>query len=167
MKPFRFLNPYALAPLIIGIAIAGYFSRAYWLPQTGPRDEANSAVPTDESSVTATKIIVGDQAQKNLKLTAKQVMGEPFWKSMTVPGMVVDRPGVSDREIVAPAIGTISHIAHLPGDTVRRGDLLFTLKLASESFQQTQTELFNASQNIELATARRKRMAAKESLQPN
>ena len=72
----------------------------------------------------------------------------------------MDRPGVSDREVVAPAVGTISQLFHVPGDTVRPGDKLFTLKLASESLQQTQTELFKTSQDIQLAEARRNRLAA-------
>jgi len=43
---------------------------------------------------------------------------------------------------------------------VRPGDKLFTLKLASESLQQTQTELFKTSKNIKLAEARRERLIA-------
>jgi hypothetical protein len=43
---------------------------------------------------------------------------------------------------------------------VRPGDKLFTLKLASESLQQTQSELFKTSKNIMLAEARRERLIA-------
>jgi membrane fusion protein, heavy metal efflux system len=74
--------------------------------------------------------------------------------------MVVDRPGFSDREVIAPAVGSISELFHVPGDTVRPGDKLFTLKLASESLHETQSELFKTSKNIKLAEARRNRLAA-------
>jgi biotin carboxyl carrier protein len=74
--------------------------------------------------------------------------------------MVVDRPGYSDREVVAPAVGTVIQLFRVPGDMVRPGDKLFTLKLASESLQQTQTELFKTSQNIKLAEARRQRLVS-------
>jgi biotin carboxyl carrier protein len=103
---------------------------------------------------------VGDQAQKNLGLTAKPLQTDFFWKTIAIQGMVVDRPGFSDREVVAPAVGTVSQLFHVPGDMVRPGDKLFTLKLASESLQQTQSELFKTSKNIMLAEARRERLIA-------
>ena len=106
-----------------------------------------------------TKIIVGDQAQKNLGLTAKPLQSTTFWKTITVPGMIVDRPGVSDREVVAPAAGTVSQLFHVPGDTVSPGDKLFTLKLASESLQLTQSELYKTTKSIQLAQTHRDRLA--------
>jgi biotin carboxyl carrier protein len=79
---------------------------------------------------------------------------------ITIQGMIVDRPGFSDREIVAPVTGIVTRLFHVPGDMVRPDDKLFTLKLASESLQMTQTELFKTSQDITLAQARRERLIA-------
>ncbi len=107
----------------------------------------------------ADKIIVSDQAQRNLTLTAKPLRAEVYWKSITVPGMIVDRPGLSDREIVAPVVGTISRLFHVPGDTVRPGDKLFILRLASESIHQTQADLFKTSQELKVAEAKKERLA--------
>jgi multidrug efflux pump subunit AcrA (membrane-fusion protein) len=141
------------------LALSGglWWSYQHWRP-SAPAVTMPSAPPAEEAAPPSDTIIVGDQAQKNLGLTAKRLQTEVFWKTITVQGMIVDRPGMSDREIVAPAIGTISQIFHVPGDMVRPGDVLFTLKLASESLQQTQTELFKTSQDIKLAEARRKRL---------
>jgi cobalt-zinc-cadmium efflux system membrane fusion protein len=125
-----------------------------------PGETEQTALPSDEESTPSDKIVVGDQAQKNLGLTAKPLQAEVFWKTITIQGMIVDRPGFSDREVVAPAIGSVSQIYHVPGDLVRPGDKLFTLKLASEALQQTQTELYKTSKNIMLAEARRERLAA-------
>ncbi|QDV78387.1 efflux RND transporter periplasmic adaptor subunit [Botrimarina mediterranea] len=115
---------------------------------------ANAAGATPTS-----KVIVSDRAQANLGLTANTLQTGLFWRTVTVPGMIVDRPGMSDREVVAPATGTISDLFHIPGDLVQPGDKLFTLKLASESLQQAQIELFKANENIKLAQARRDRLA--------
>jgi cobalt-zinc-cadmium efflux system membrane fusion protein len=125
-----------------------------------PGETEQIALPSDEESAPSDKIVVGDQAQKNLGLTAKPLQAEVFWKTITIQGMIVDRPGFSDREVVAPAIGSVSQIYHVPGDLVRPGDKLFTLKLASEALQQTQTELYKTSKNIMLAEARRERLVA-------
>ena len=143
------------------LALAGgvWWSYQHW--RSSPPAVTRPAVqPSAEAGTPSDKIIVGDQAQKNLGLTAKRLPAGIFWKTITIQGMVVDRPGFSDREVVAPAIGTVSQLFHVPGDLVRPGDKLFTLKLASESLQQTQAELFKTSQNIKLAEARRERLVA-------
>lgn len=141
---------------LIGVSAAGYLTREMWLPSATPIADDKSHSTADAAP--SDKLIVGDHAQKNLNIVAKPLKTETYWKTITVQGMVVDRPGVSDREIVAPAIGTIAQILHVPGDTVRAGDVLFTLKLASEALHQTQTELFKTNQNIELAKARLQRL---------
>ena len=156
----RFAKPLAFAALAAGVCAAAYLSREMWLPGPRPVVTGASVMPPDEANTPSDKIIVGDQAQKNLGLTAKPLQTDVFWKTITIQGMVVDRPGFSDREVVAPAVGSVSELFHVPGDMVRPGDKLFTLKLASESLQQTQTELFKTSKNIMLAEARRERLVA-------
>lgn len=159
MKLSRYAKPLSVIAVVAALIAIGYELRNVWLPHP---DAANTEQPlaakTDENTL-ATKIIVGDQAQKNLGLTAKPLQSSTFWKTISVPGMIVDRPGVSDREVVAPAVGTISQLFHVPGDTVSPGDKLFTLKLASESLQSTQTELYKTTKNIQLAKSRRDRLA--------
>jgi biotin carboxyl carrier protein len=157
---FRWLrNPILIAVALIVLAAVGYWTRDRWLPQQVSDPIPTRAAPRAKNDP-AGKIIVGDQAQKNLGLTAKQLPATIFWKTTTVPGMIVDRPGVSDREIAAPATGTISHLWRVPGDTVYPGDVLFTIKLASETLHQTQADLFKTSENIKLAQSRRERLVS-------
>ncbi len=160
LHSIRFEKPLAVLALVVGTALAGYLTRGWWLPRSQPALTEQSATPPDAANTPSDKIIVGDQAQKNLGLTAKPLQAGVFWKTITIQGMVVDRPGFSDREVVAPAVGSVSELFQVPGDMVRPGDKLFTLKLASESLQQTQTELFKTSKNIMLAEARRERLVA-------
>ncbi len=153
------------APVIavVTVAMAGaiYLSAHAWLPgrPSGGESKSPKDAPVPASAVELeNKVIVGEQAQKNLRLTAKPLTTETFWKTITVPGIVVDRPGISDREVVAPAIGAVLQIHHIPGDRVRPGDVLFTLRLASESLHQSQADLFKTSQDITLAEARLARL---------
>lgn len=142
-----------------GLVAGGWF---FWVAGRGQQGEAKDEMdaPLAEVDAHAHKVVVSDQAQGNLRLTAKALKAGVFWKTITVQGMVVDRPGVSDREIAAPAVGIVSQILHVPGDVVGPGDVLFTLKLASESLNQTQADLFKTSQEIKLAVTRRKRLEA-------
>ena len=158
----RRLRPFILSSCALLAILAGgwwgYARRSANLRGDAPT--IDTPVTPEEANSPSATMIVGDQAQKNLGLTAKPLKSETFWKTIAVQGMVVDRPSISDQEIVAPAIGTVSQIVHVAGDTVRPGDVLFTLKLASDSLHQAQTELFTTQKNIELATARQKRLAA-------
>lgn len=160
MKRANVMKSLLLVVLLVGLTMAGYLSRDLW-PSRGPN---NAPVePTEKSdaiAAPATKIIVGDQAQKNLGLTASPLRSESFWKSISLPGMVVDKPGISDRQIVAPATGIVTHIFRVPGEMVRSGDMLFTLRLSSDSLHQAQSELFKTSQEIKLAQARLDRLVA-------
>ena len=139
--------------LILIVAGTCFLARDYWIASISPASEVeidiaagsqNSATPSEQVTLTA-------QAQKNLGLTSKPLKADTFWKTITVPGMVIDRPGFSDRGIVAPVTGIVSRIHRVAGENVKPGTALFTLKLLSESIHLTQSELFKATQDIKLA----------------
>jgi membrane fusion protein, heavy metal efflux system len=93
---------------------------------------------------------LNEQARKNLKLTVKVARPTDFWRTITIPGVVEDRPGISDRGVASPAVGVVSEVHVFPGDTVRPGERLVTLRLFSEYLQATQTQLFNAAHESKL-----------------
>jgi biotin carboxyl carrier protein len=142
------------AALLGGLAAAGYWFREAWWPQppTPEVTDANPAAPTD-------RVLLSDEAIANLGLTAQPLKARSFWRTLAVPGMVVDRPGRSDRGVVAPATGVVAAIHHVPGDTVRPGEPLVTLRLVSEALHLTQSELFKTAQDLQLAKAQRQRLA--------
>lgn len=154
----KLAKPLILTVLIVTAAGAGYLLRDFRKSQ--PRAAESPPVLAGDTSQPSNKIIVGEAAQKNLGLTAKPLETETFWKTITIQGMIVDRPGFSDRDVVSPATGIVTRLYHVPGDMVRPGEKLFSLRIASESLQQTQTDLFKASQDIKLAGARRERLIA-------
>ncbi len=151
----------AFAAALVAVSVR---YREQWLALLRPADAIAATKPQGESPeekpAANDKIVVSEQAQLNLGLVAKPLKPQVYWKVIQVPGMVVDRPGQSDRGVVATATGVISNVFHFPGDTVQPGDPLFTLKLLSESLHLTQSELFKATQDIILAQTQRKRLAS-------
>lgn len=154
----RFLPRLVGVALLLGLLLAGFLTRGHWLPWFQA-----PAAPQQESPVVATgsreTIFLSPQAQKNLKLVARPLKAETYWKTASIPGTVVDRPGHSDRGIVAPVAGVVSRIHRFTGDIVKPGEVLFTFKLLSESLHTSQTELYKAAQEIKLAVEQRKRLA--------
>ena len=153
MKLSGLLRPVAFVAVCAGLGAAGYATRDRWMPLVRPPASAGPVESSGEAVTPTGKVIVNEQAQINLGLTAKPLKAQTYWKTIPVPGMVVDRPGLSDRGVVAPATGVVSRVHRFPGDTVRPGEVLFTFKLLSESLHLTQTDLFKSTQDITLAQA--------------
>lgn len=157
MSPLRSRKPLWLFTLLAVVAVAGFLTRGKWRPPAVPQG-ADETAPSTTDETSSVRIIVGDQAQKNLKLTARSLKAEVYWKTISVPGMVVDRPGISDRQVVAPVTGIVNRIWHVPGESVRPGDVLITLRLTSEPLHEAQSQLYKATQDIDLARAKRDRL---------
>jgi membrane fusion protein, heavy metal efflux system len=105
------------------------------------------------------RVKLSPQAQANLGLEVDTLVPREFWRTVLIPGAVVDRPGESDRNVPTKAAGVVTDIRARPGDTVRAGDPLFTIQLVSEFVQSTQTELSKAAREREFAVVRRDRTA--------
>jgi cobalt-zinc-cadmium efflux system membrane fusion protein len=81
-----------------------------------------------------------------------------YWRTIRVPGAVTERPGQSDVGVTTPLAGVVQHVAAVPGDPVRPGDELFTLKLISESLQTSQTELYKTVRDLAINQDQTKRL---------
>ena len=101
---------------------------------------------------------ISPQARKNLGLVSKPLVVTTYWRTIELPGVVVDRPGVSDRGVVAPISGTVIQIHAFPGTTVTPNSPLFTIRLVSESLHASQLELYKATREIEIAQRQRLRL---------
>lgn len=142
---------------VLALAIGAYASRDRWSTWFHPSPSTAAAeAPLPASEVKVLK--VSSQARENMKLVAKPMKLETYWRTIQIPGEVVDRPGISDRGVTAPAVGVVAEVHAFPGDTVRPGDSLFKMRIFSEYLQNTQSELFKASRETQLLTEQRKRL---------
>jgi cobalt-zinc-cadmium efflux system membrane fusion protein len=162
MRLRRILLPVAATILVAGIATAGYLTRDTWLPWfVAPASNVHAEDKhAHASGGESQQVKLTPQAQSNLRLVAKPLKVGTFWRTAQVPGMIVDRPAYSDRGIIAPVTGVVTKVYRFPGDTVRPGEKLFTLRLLSETLQLTQSELFKTAQEIQITQEKKKRLSA-------
>lgn len=146
-----------LGGLAIAVAVGGtaFGLRDRWwplvqekfLPSKPPAATKDDAVtPVQKPKV----LELSAQARKNLKLVSKPARLQTYWRTVLIPGEIVDRPGLSDRGVTSPAVGVVTQVHAFPGDTVSAGQPLFTLRLFSEYLQNTQSELFKATRETVL-----------------
>jgi len=151
---------YAAWPLggrlvLLSIGGAAWFAAARRWP-TVKEVEKKPAAPIADGTMPAR---ISAQARANLGLTAQPVKPTTYWRKIEVPGIVTDRPGVSDRGVIAPVTGVVTRIYSHPGETVEPNAPLFSLRLTSESLHTSQRELFKAAREIEIARKQRERLA--------
>jgi biotin carboxyl carrier protein len=122
-------------------------------------EESTASAEEHQTPIQDAKVLkLSLQARKNLELVSRPVALQNYWRSIQVPGVVVDRPGVSDRGVTSPAVGVVTQVHAFAGDTVEAGEPLFTLRLFSEYLQNTQSELFKATRETQLIKEERARI---------
>ena len=60
-----------------------------------------------------------ETARKNLYLVSKSVKPQTYWRTIQIPGVITDRPGLSDRGVTSPAVGTVAEVQAFPGQAVQ------------------------------------------------
>ncbi|MFO0814142.1 MAG: HlyD family efflux transporter periplasmic adaptor subunit [Gemmatales bacterium] len=149
----------ATAVILLALGASAYFTRASWLTwlnkvmpvSTAPANAAKENHDEhDHSHDDGNRVKLSEQAQKNLKLLVEPIVPESYSRTIIIPGMVVDRPGLSDRAVISPVAGVITAVNIQPGDTLKPGEGMFKVRLLSEVFQQSQSELFKAAKDLQL-----------------
>ena len=161
MKLRPLIRPIAVTALV-GAGVGGaFYARETWLPYVFPStaEKQDTAKPNEHDHDHADRIKLSEQAQQNLGLEAEALKPREYWRTIVIPGVVVDRPGESDRGVTSRVTGIVAEINAKPGDTVLPGATLFKLDLVSEVLQTTQIELAKSATDLSLATTERDRIA--------
>ncbi len=90
-----------------------------------------------------TSLELSAQALRNIGLsdaTIQPIKLETFRKSITVPALIVERPGRTRVQVATPMTGVITHVHAVQGESVEPGTLLFQIRLTHEDLVQAQTE---------------------------
>ena len=149
---------------IVGLVVVGLLlgltpiGKSIWSKLNRPStlEQHGDSTPLPLQEVKTLKL--SEPARKNLHLLSKAAKPQTYWRTIQIPGVITDRPGISDRGVTSPAVGAVVEIHAFPGDTVAPGQKLFTLRLFSEYLQNTQAELFQATKELQLIADNRARI---------
>lgn len=143
------LRTLAVLLVLAGLGFGAWTQRHRWQrAESAEPSGAGGSGPIDIQSVK-----LSDEAVRGLDLRSDEVRLEDYPKVIEVPGVITDAPGRA-RAVSAPVAGVVAKVHVAPGEAVRPGAPLFTVQLASEFVQKTQTELARSAKDLVAATAR-------------
>jgi biotin carboxyl carrier protein len=142
--------------LAAGAVTLGVVQYSLWFSEDDhSADDVQSQPPASGSAAT---LELSPQARRNLGLVVKPLALGNYWKSIQLPGIIVDRPGRTDRGVTSPIDGVVTAVHAYPGDTVQLGDVLFTIRPSSEYIHSVQAELFKSAREIQLLEQQKNRL---------
>jgi membrane fusion protein, heavy metal efflux system len=155
MRWRRVLIAFAIVSVLTGAGVGAWTQRHRWQPDDHDHDHPHEAEPHHAEVPSVT---LSAEATRGLGLRSAEVRLEDYPTVIEVPGVIVEAPGRA-RAVSAPAAGVVSKVHIGPGEALRPGAALFTVQLASEFVQTTQTELARSAKDLAAATIRRDQTA--------
>ncbi len=146
--------------VLISIGVAGTVTFAQWKPYADrfiayiqnkdlePNEDEEAAA--DAPSETPDTLTLSPQAWKNIGLVTDSVMPSDFVKVVSVPAIVVERPGRSQIHISAPMTGIVTQVFPLERQAIEPGEPLFTLRLTHEDVITAQSEFVTKLQSLDV-----------------
>lgn len=149
------------------IAVAALLAvvfRNQWLPQasgllaTATRSSSESSEPAGHDDH-AGHAHVGDeqnslklspQARKNIGLKTAAVKLQPYLRSLSIPAIVIGRPGRAQIEVTATLGGRVTRVYPVEGEAVVPGQPLFDLRLTHEELVRAQSDLLRSAERLDV-----------------
>ncbi|MBN9120108.1 MAG: hypothetical protein J0I06_13240, partial [Planctomycetes bacterium] len=159
MRRRTVLSTFAIVSVVAAAGFGAWTRRDRWLPSADPEAAHGSGHHHDDHAPAAPPgVLLSTEAARGLGLRTEEVRLEDYPTVIEVPGVIVEAPACG-RAVSAPASGVVSKVHIIPGEAVRPGSPLFTLQLASEFVQTTQTDLARSAKDLAAATALRDQTA--------
>lgn len=98
----------------------------------------------------AASLELSPQALKNIGYEPFTVSLRDFERSISLPGMVVERPGKTQYRVSAPLGGVVTKVHVIEGETVAAGQPLFDIRLTHEELVSAQGEFLKTIEELDV-----------------
>jgi len=152
------------AALLIGVAVLGLIAWAVFRDGGFARDDREVAAnPSDDHDAhnrdhdhghaghsEDSSIELSTNALRNIGFQPITIEPTTYVKTITVPAMVVERPGRSQIHITAPLTGVVTKIVPIQGAAIEPGSPMFEIRLTHEELVNAQSNLVRTSESLEV-----------------
>lgn len=147
-------------PVVLAAAgVAAWFTQDQWMPHAQEfmafienkkpmeQDVAEQVTPSE----TPDTLTLSPTAWKNIGLVVDLVKPADFEKVVSMPAVVVERPGRSQIQVAASMTGIVTQVYPVEREGVVPGQKLFALRLTHEGVVSAQSELLTELQSLDVA----------------
>lgn len=99
----------------------------------------------DEASIE-----ISEQGLKNIGFRPLKVAYTTRYRKVTLPGMVVERPGWSQIQITAPLTGIVTRMYAIEGEAIEPGKPLFDVRLTHEDLVAAQRDFLRSAEELDV-----------------
>ncbi|HUG20490.1 MAG TPA: efflux RND transporter periplasmic adaptor subunit [Planctomycetaceae bacterium] len=146
--------------MMIALIAVGIIFRGTWWPRltkwvevttqsrrTSVEDDSKHEDSDDHPHDSGSSLELSPQARLNIGLTAEfvqPIQPETYRRHITVPAIIVERPGRTRIEVSTPLTGIVTHVHSTVGEAIEPGTLLFEIRLTHEDLVQAQTRFLQS-----------------------
>ena len=116
-----------------------------------------------EGHVEENSLELSEQARRSIGLREGDIALTTFQRTISVPGIVVERRGRSKLTIIAPMTGSVTTIYVTEGEAVTPDQPLFEIRLTHEELVQAQADLLKTAEEVDVV---RREIARLEGIGP-
>lgn len=98
----------------------------------------------------AASVRLSQAAQENVGVRTAKIKLAPFERTITVPAIVIERPGRSHMQIAAPLTGVVTRIYPSQGEAVVPGQPMFDLRLTHEEVVEAQAAFLQTAEELDV-----------------
>lgn len=149
----------SVAGILLAIGAVAFFTREQWLPYVQPSstmgDQEVKTPVTDahaghDGHSDSASIELSERGLRNIGFKPLVIQPRDYSRTLTLPSIVVERPGRSQRHVTAPLTGLVTEIHAVNGEAVGPGEPLFELRLTHEELVAAQTDYLRTQSNLEI-----------------
>lgn len=159
----RFARVPLIAGALLAISTMAYVTKNYWLPYLGsivPKSDQIAEAPPDdphaghddgyEGHTETASIELSDKGLKNIGFVPLVIRPTEYARALSLPAIVVERPGRSQKYITAPLTGLVTDIHAVTGEAVGPNEPLFEMRLTHEELVTAQTDYLQTQASLDV-----------------
>ncbi len=146
--------------IVVGVVAAAVW-REHWWPESAASSTAANGQPGsknghdhghdhDHAHNAANSIELSPWALRNINYEPVTVQLSDYARTVTLPAIVVERPGLSQIQVTAPLSGVVTRINVVAGMAVEPGSPLFEIRLMHEELVSAQREFLRTAESLDV-----------------
>lgn len=149
------------AAILLAVGVTAVATSNQWLPHlrslTSRANQQADSSPhgphaghDHQESKASTSVELSERGLKNIGFEPFVIKPAEYARTLSLPSIVVERPGRSQIHVTAPLTGLITEIYAVNGEAVGPEEPLFELRLTHEELVSAQTEYLQTQSNLEI-----------------